>query len=959
MNKFVVSIAVALFVAISPVARAYTHPGIPFTLDDLNALKANLSQEPWKSGYAALAADSHSSLGYGMQGPFANVSRNPNVNLTQWRNDMIAVYNLARMWYFTGNTAYAQKSHDILLAWANTQTSFTGQESGLDLGDYAFRFAGGASILRGTWSGWTSADTTAVQNLFANVYWPATSCATTASLGPANKGTLSLVAGMAIAVFCDDTTKFNHVIDLFRTSASAGLPNTLSTGQMGETGRDQGHAYGNLLSAAMTAEIAWKQGVDLFSEQNNRLFACGEFYANNNFVSGVQCVPMGTTDAYYWGDSGDAGGGYGADSMGLNILRAAYVLRKGLSAPWLDQKIARQPVNSDNFMTCKSADPSTATPPSAVTFPATASVTTGMTNVDINTGSLSGSGSYSSGTWTLVGGGTEVWTHSNDSCHFLYKQITGDCSIVAKVMAVGNTAAAAKAGVMIRDSVAITGSASNRCWIAIRPDNGFEGYNHGWTEMYGGSNWETRPRNGASMEYVPSMPYWLKLERRGNVISTFLSQDGTSWAAGTVGVYANMPSTAYIGLFVCALSSTTANTSTFQGAAVTGGDGGGITTPAAPAALIASASNAAATIRWLSSSGATSYNVLRSTTSGSGYASIATGVTTQSYTDATLTNGTTYYYVVTATNSAGTSGNSQQTAATPQSPMVNVAFGGTATSTDNPTGTPGTQAPASAFDTLCGSKWYDGLGATGWIQYDFGSGNDQTIKRYAVASANDVPGRDPKNWQFQGSPDGTTWTTLDTQSNQSFAFRYQTNTYNIGNTTAYRYYRLNVTANNGDPGTLQLSELALLTDTGHTIPNNTCRLFNRNSNKAFDVQNGSTADATPAVQWTATGNNSQKWTLTYQGNGQYQILGYASGKALDVSGASTANGAALIIWPWSGANNQLWTVTPTGDGFFKLTALHSGKVADVNGGSTADGATIIQYPYGSGLNQQWSISIAP
>ena len=46
------------------------------------------------------------------------------------------------------DTAYAQKAHDILLAWANTQTSFAGGESMLDLGDYAYRFVGGAEILR-------------------------------------------------------------------------------------------------------------------------------------------------------------------------------------------------------------------------------------------------------------------------------------------------------------------------------------------------------------------------------------------------------------------------------------------------------------------------------------------------------------------------------------------------------------------------------------------------------------------------------------------------------------------------------------------------------------------------------------------------------------------------------------------------------------------------------------------
>ncbi|HYN25821.1 MAG TPA: fibronectin type III domain-containing protein, partial [Pyrinomonadaceae bacterium] len=58
----------------------------------------------------------------------------------------------------------------------------------------------------------------------------------------------------------------------------------------------------------------------------------------------------------------------------------------------------------------------------------------------------------------------------------------------------------------------------------------------------------------------------------------------------------------------------------------------------------------------------------RSTTSGGPYTTIAPGVTTTSYTDASVTNGTTYFYVVSAVNANGESANSNQVSATPQSP---------------------------------------------------------------------------------------------------------------------------------------------------------------------------------------------------------------------------------------------------------------------------------------------------
>ena len=91
-----------------------------------------------------------------------------------------------------------------------------------------------------------------------------------------------------------------------------------------------------------------------------------------------------------------------------------------------------------------------------------------------------------------------------------------------------------------------------------------------------------------------------------------------------------------------------------------------VTVPAPPSGLVATAGNAQVSLSWTAAAGATSYNVLRSTTKGSGYRSVATGVTSPSYVNTGLTNGTTYYYVVTATNSAGTSGYSNEASATPK-----------------------------------------------------------------------------------------------------------------------------------------------------------------------------------------------------------------------------------------------------------------------------------------------------
>ncbi len=111
---------------------------------------------------------------------------------------------------------------------------------------------------------------------------------------------------------------------------------------------------------------------------------------------------------------------------------------------------------------------------------------------------------------------------------------------------------------------------------------------------------------------------------------------------------------------------------------------GAITSPpSAPTGLAASVGNGTVTLTWNAGGGATSYTVKRATVSGGPYTTLGTvsNPAPTSYTDTGLSNGTTYYYVVSASNQAGSSPNSAEIAATPILPPT---FTSSATASPNP-----------------------------------------------------------------------------------------------------------------------------------------------------------------------------------------------------------------------------------------------------------------------------------
>ncbi len=267
-------------------------------------------------------------------------------------------------------------------------------------------------------------------------------------------------------------------------------------------------------------------------------------------------------------------------------------------------------------------------------------------NGDVGSPSQAGTASESSGTFTIEGGGSDIWG-TYDSFHYVYQSLSGDGEISARVASVENTDSWAKAGVMIRE--ALTGG-STHAMMAITAGNGAAFQRRTSTD---GSSDHTA---GASV----TAPYWVRLVRSGDTLTGYQSSDGSGWSEVGSATVA-MATDVYIGLAVTAHNDGTLCTSDMSNVTVSGG--GPPPPPAAPTNLSATPGDGQVALNWGGSASADNYNVYRGT--GGNYYWQASPTST-SWTDTSVTNGTTYWYYVTAENAGGESGQSNTVSATPQ-----------------------------------------------------------------------------------------------------------------------------------------------------------------------------------------------------------------------------------------------------------------------------------------------------
>jgi hypothetical protein len=238
-----------------------------------------LRLQPVFAGFEVLRSHPLSQPTYTRLGAFAEIGRNPNVHSQEFDRDANAAYQCALMSCITADPAYAKVSIGILNAWATTLRKVSGADAVLCAALGGFKMVNAAELMQHTNSGWANEDAKRFGKMLREVFLPVIE--NFAPFANGNWDTAAMKMMMAIAIYCDDRPLFERALLYYRFGCGDGqLAHYIyAGGQCQESGRDQQHTQLGLAHMGDCCEMAWHQGLDLYSALDNRLLLGFEYTA--------------------------------------------------------------------------------------------------------------------------------------------------------------------------------------------------------------------------------------------------------------------------------------------------------------------------------------------------------------------------------------------------------------------------------------------------------------------------------------------------------------------------------------------------------------------------------------------------------------------------------------------------------------------------------------------------------
>ena len=181
------------------------------------------------------------------------------------------------------------------------------------------------------------------------------------------------------------------------------------------------------------------------------------------------------------------------------------------------------------------------------------------TAVTIGTTTPVSSSSEASGVYTLTAGGTDLAQSgtTGDVGRYVYFPITNsaNCTITARVSTITGGATTARGGVMIRESTSTTSR-----------HMAMSGQRDGTARMI-----HRITTTAATVSTTLLRPYWVKLQRAGDIFSAYASPDGSTWTQTGANQTIAMSADLLAGLAVSARSDGNLSTAAFDNVTLNGG----------------------------------------------------------------------------------------------------------------------------------------------------------------------------------------------------------------------------------------------------------------------------------------------------------------------------------------------------------------------------------------------------